>query len=44
MGVNGIGLEGSDWLNLAQDRDQYRVVVNTAMILRGTNNAENLTS
>jgi hypothetical protein len=26
-----IGWEGVDWMHLAQDRDQWRAVVNTAM-------------
>jgi hypothetical protein len=29
-----IGWDGMDWINLAQDRDQWRVLVNTAMNLR----------
>jgi len=29
-----IGLEGVDWIHLAQDRDQWRAVVNTIMNLR----------
>jgi hypothetical protein len=29
-----IGLDGMDWLDLAQDRDQCRAVVNTVMNLR----------
>jgi hypothetical protein len=29
-----IGWEGVDWLHLAQDRDQWRALVNTVMILR----------
>jgi hypothetical protein len=28
-----IGLEVVDWIHLAEDRDQWRVVVNTAMNL-----------
>jgi hypothetical protein len=27
------GLDGMDWINLAEDRDQWRALVNTAMIL-----------
>jgi hypothetical protein len=26
--------EGADWIHLAQDRDQWWVLLNTAMILR----------
>jgi hypothetical protein len=29
-----IGLDGVDWVDLAQDRDQRRVLVNTVMNLR----------
>jgi hypothetical protein len=29
-----IGWEGVDWIHLAQDRDQWRAVLNTAMKLR----------
>jgi hypothetical protein len=29
-----IGWDGTDWIDLAQDRDQWRVLVNTAMKLR----------
>jgi hypothetical protein len=29
-----IGLDGKDWIDLAQDRDQWRALVNTAMNLR----------
>jgi hypothetical protein len=28
------GWKGVDWMHLAQDRDQWRAVVNTVMILR----------
>jgi hypothetical protein len=31
-----IGLEGVDWMHFSQDRDQWRVVVNTIMNLRGS--------
>jgi hypothetical protein len=34
MDVREIGWESVDWINLAQDRDQWRAVVNTAMNLR----------
>jgi hypothetical protein len=34
MDHSGIGWEGVDWMHLAQDRDQWRVVVNTVMNLR----------
>jgi hypothetical protein len=29
-----IGLDGTDWIDLAQDRDQWRALLNTAMNLR----------
>jgi hypothetical protein len=29
-----IGWDGADWIDLAQDRDQWRVLVNTVMNLR----------
>jgi hypothetical protein len=29
-----IGLGGMDWIDLAQDRDRWRVLVNTVMNLR----------
>jgi hypothetical protein len=34
MDLREIGWEGVDWMHLAQDRDQKRVVVNTVMNLR----------
>jgi hypothetical protein len=32
--VREIGWDGMDWIDLAQDRDQWRAFVNTAMNLR----------
>jgi hypothetical protein len=34
MDVREIGWDGVDWVNLAQDRNQWRALVNTAMNLR----------
>jgi hypothetical protein len=34
MDLRGRGWEGVDWMNLAQDRDQWRALVNTIMKLQ----------
>jgi hypothetical protein len=34
MDLREIGWDGEDWINLAQDRDQWRVLVNTVMNLQ----------
>jgi hypothetical protein len=34
MDLRETGLEGVDWVHLAQDRDRWRAVVNTVMNLR----------
>jgi hypothetical protein len=34
MDLREIGWDGVDWIELAQDRDQWRVLVNTVMNLR----------
>jgi hypothetical protein len=34
MDLREIGWDGMDWFNLAQDRDQWRALVNTVMHLR----------
>jgi hypothetical protein len=34
MDLGGIGYDGRDWIKLAQDRDQWRALVNTLMNLR----------
>jgi hypothetical protein len=33
MDLREIGLEGVDWIHLAQDRDQWQALVNTVMNL-----------
>jgi hypothetical protein len=34
MDLRAIGWDGVDWVDLAQDRDQWRALVNTVMNLR----------
>jgi hypothetical protein len=34
MDLREIGWEGMDWIDLAQNKDQWRALVNTAMNLR----------
>jgi hypothetical protein len=34
MDLRDIGWDGMDWIKLAQDRDQWRALVNTVMNLR----------
>jgi hypothetical protein len=34
MDLREIGWDGMDWINLAQDRDQWRALVNAVMNLR----------
>jgi hypothetical protein len=34
MNLREIGLDGMEWIHLAQDRDQWRSLVNTAMNFR----------
>jgi hypothetical protein len=36
MDLRGMGWNGMDWINLAQDRDQWRALVITIMNLRVT--------
>jgi hypothetical protein len=35
MDLRKIGWEGVDWIDLAQDKGQWRALVNTVMNLRG---------
>jgi hypothetical protein len=34
MDLREVGWDGGDWIDLAQDRDQWRALVNTVMNLR----------
>jgi hypothetical protein len=34
MGRREIGWDGVDWIDMAQDRDQWRILVNTVLNLR----------
>jgi hypothetical protein len=34
MGLREIGWEGVDWIDMAQDRDKWRALVNTVLNLR----------
>jgi hypothetical protein len=34
MDLNDIGWDGVDWIHMAQDRDQWRALVNMVMKLR----------
>jgi hypothetical protein len=36
MELREIGWDGMDWINLPQDRDQWRALVNTVMNIRVT--------
>jgi hypothetical protein len=35
MDLREIGWDGMDWIDVAQDRDQWRALVNTVINLRG---------
>jgi hypothetical protein len=34
MNLQELGCEGMDWIDLAQDKDRWRALVNAVMILR----------
>jgi hypothetical protein len=36
MNIREIGWGDMDWIDLAQDRDQWRALVNTVMNIRGS--------
>jgi hypothetical protein len=36
MDLREIGWDGVDWMDMAQDRDQWRALVNTVLNLRGS--------
>jgi hypothetical protein len=40
MDLKDVGFEGVDWIDLAQDEDKWRSLVNTVKNIRGTGNAE----
>jgi hypothetical protein len=44
MDLRETGWDGMDWIDLAQDRDQWRALVNTIMNLRVSKNARKFMS
>jgi hypothetical protein len=44
MDLREIDLDGMDWIDMAQDRDQWRALVNTVMNHRVPQNAGNFLS
>jgi hypothetical protein len=41
LNLREIGWDGMDWIDLAQDRDQWRALVNKLMNIRAPQNAGN---
>jgi hypothetical protein len=39
MGLREIGWDGMDWIDMAQDRNQWRALVNTVLNLQAPYNA-----